>query len=110
MLVADGVSGSLLLAGLVAVAGADAEDDSGVTAGCSTWPLVCSGVGIAVGICDAPAAAADAEPFSVEIPQDLTPPLRCELVLVGGSLLPPSGAPDVSVGVGPDDPVGEVGV
>jgi hypothetical protein len=115
VLVADGVAGSPLLAlasPLLALAslllaladGVAGADEAGVTAGCSTWALVWSGVGIAAGICDAAAAAA--EPFSVG-PWHGLRLLRCVLS-VGGPLVP-SGAPDVSVGVGPEDPVGEVG-
>jgi hypothetical protein len=103
VLVAGDVAGSLLLAVPDGVAGAD---EAGVKAGRSTWALVWSGAGIAAGICDAPAAAAEAEPFSVG-PWHGLRPLRYALS-VGGPLVP-SGAPDVSVGVGPEDPVGEVG-
>ena len=107
MLVADGVAGSPLLAVPSGVAGVAAADVAGVTAGSSTRALVWSGVGIALGICDAPAAAADAEPLNG--PTHVVPVLlRCALS-TGGPLLP-SGAPDVSVGVGSDDPVGGVGV
>jgi hypothetical protein len=76
VLVADGEAAALLLPVSEelaeeladADAGADVLDvagAAGVTAGRSTWPLVWTGVGIAVGSCDAVAAAADAEPFDV---------------------------------------------
>jgi hypothetical protein len=102
--VADG-DGSLPLS---VAAGVLAAVAAGVLTGSSTRALVWTGAGISVGSCDADAAAADADPFSVGPWHSGLTLVRCVLS-VGAPVASPSGAPDVSVGVGSDDPVGVVG-